>query len=510
MTGRAPLVVVGNPENRRVALFRAAATEAAVPVAVLPWRRLAAGPVRLPRAAVVRIDSPGEDAEVDRLLRGADRPAEHGEIVGLAAWYAGFRAALGRLDQAARSAGATLLNDPADVLAMFDKRACHARLAAARVPVPPALPPVLSVPHPLSGPSVPHPLSGVPVPQLASVPAAPHAPPGPPASAAASTLAGPAGSAAWTGASGGYPELRAAMRAAGWSRVFVKPAHGSSASGVLALQVAPGRIRATTSVELTADGRLYNSLRVRDYTDERQVAAIVDRLAPDGLHVERWFPKAGLSDRTIDLRVLVVAGRPEHVVVRASSGPLTNLHLGNARADLAALRAAMGEPAYGAALQTCVRAAACFPGSLHVGVDLLIGTGWRRHAVAEVNAFGDLLPGLVDPAGRDSYAAELHALRTGRFARWRASAPTPPESAGEPGPTPGPAPASTTPPGPTPVPEAVAAPGPTAGVAPGSTAGWDGRVGWDGRAGRGPRRADDGGTGQHENPGRDRKVGSAA
>ena len=69
--------------------------------------------------------------------------------------------------------------------------------------------------------------------------------------------------------------------------------------------------------------------------------------------------------------------------------------------------------------QNCARAAACFPGSLHAGVDLLIGTGWRRHMVAEVNAFGDLLPGIRDAAGRDSYAAQLHALATGRFDRWR-------------------------------------------------------------------------------------------
>ena len=63
--------VVGNPDNRRVALFRAAAGDWPGGVEVLPWRQLAAGRVRLPEAALVRIDSPGEDAEVDRLLRGA-------------------------------------------------------------------------------------------------------------------------------------------------------------------------------------------------------------------------------------------------------------------------------------------------------------------------------------------------------------------------------------------------------------------------------------------------------
>ncbi|MBO4209429.1 STM4014 family protein [Micromonospora echinofusca] len=359
MTGT-PLVVVGSPDNRRVALFRAAAARVARPVTVLPWRQLAAGPVAVPAGALVRVDSPGEDPEVDRLLRGAETPAEHGEITGLATWYAGLCAALDRLAQAADRAGATLLNAPRDIAVMFDKRACHARLARLGVPVPPAL---------------------------------------------------PAAPADWAG-------LRAALRTTGWSRVFVKPAHASSASGVLALQLASGRIRATTSVELADDGRLFNSLRVRDYRSESEVAAIVDRLAPDGLHVERWYPKAGLDQRTLDLRVLVVAGEPSHVVVRTSRGPLTNLHLGNVRGDLAAVRGALGPAGYAAALRTCVRAAAAFPGCLHAGVDLLIGADWRRHAVAEVNAFGDLLPGLRDDAGRDSYDAQLHALATGRSAAW--------------------------------------------------------------------------------------------
>src|SRR5262249_32481786 len=163
-----------------------------------------------------------------------------------------------------------------------------------------------------------------------------------------------------------------------------------------------------TSVEL-ADGKLFNSLRVRDYTSVRDVASIVDTLASDGLHVERWFPKADLDGRVTDLRVVVIAGRASHVVVRASRGPITNLHLGNARGSLPAFREQAGRRRYAAAMATCERVAACFPGCLHVGVDLMFSSDWSDHAVAEVNAFGDLLPGvLVD--GRDTYAAQVAAL----------------------------------------------------------------------------------------------------
>jgi hypothetical protein len=89
---------------------------------------------------------------------------------------------------------------------------------------------------------------------------------------------------------------------------------------------------------------------------------------------------------------------------------MTNLHLGGRRGDLAAVRAAVGPAAYDEAMRTCARVAQCFPGCLHVGVDLMFSPDWRRHAVAEVNAFGDLLPGLVVD-GRDTYAEQVAAMR---------------------------------------------------------------------------------------------------
>src|SRR5262245_15893239 len=98
------LTVVGNPENRRVTMFAAAVAAAGWPaIEVVPWRQVASGaPVRFAPGATVRIDSPGENREVDRLLRGVT--AAHGEIVGAMRWYDGLRAALRRLDAAAAAA----------------------------------------------------------------------------------------------------------------------------------------------------------------------------------------------------------------------------------------------------------------------------------------------------------------------------------------------------------------------------------------------------------------------
>jgi hypothetical protein len=352
--------VVGNPGNRRVTLFTQAVRAAGLPAPrVVPWLDvLRDGGADFAPEETVRLDSPGEDPEVDRLLRDAGDPAR---VEGSARWYTRFTAAVGTLRGGAR------LDDPGDLAVLFDKRRCHAVLDAAGVPVPAS---------PTSGPDAP-PVRG-------------------------------------------WDDVRSLMRAHRMPRLFVKLAHGSSASGVLAVETAGTRVRATTSVERTPDGALYNSLRVRRYARERDIAAIVDTLAPDGLHLERWLPKASQRGRAADLRVVVVAGRATHAVVRTSRAPMTNLHLGGRRGDLDAVREAV-ESAGGRwadVLQVCERAAACFPRTLCVGVDLLPATGWRRFTVGEVNAFGDLLPGLTGLPGSgaedaDTYAAQVAAVLHG-------------------------------------------------------------------------------------------------
>ncbi|WP_435973126.1 STM4014 family protein [Streptomyces sp. Qhu_M48] len=362
MTAGPRLVVVGDPAGRRVAFFQDALRAAGLPGArVVSWPEVLRGRARFAAGETVRLDSPGEDAEADRLLRGLDDPAR---VEGTGLWYERFTAAVAGLARSVAEAGAVLVDDPAELSVLFDKRLGHGLLRAAGVPVPES---------PTSGPSAP-PVRG-------------------------------------------WEHLRSLTAEAGLRRAFVKLAHGSSASGVLAVETnAAGRVQATTSVELAAGGLLFNSLRVRRYTSEREVAAIVDALAPDGLHVERWLPKASQGGRAADLRVVVVDGRATHAVLRTSRSPMTNLHLGGARGDLDAARAAIAATGgrWTDAVDVCERAAAAFPGTRCVGVDLLPASGWRRFAVGEVNAFGDLLPGLTGLPGSgveglDTYAAQVAA-----------------------------------------------------------------------------------------------------
>ena len=386
-------VVVANPGGRRAELFAAAVTAAGLPAPrVVGWADLLAGRANLSAVVragdAVRLESPGRDFEVERaiLALGADCDDEEdpdqrryerldptavaalafdkGRILAPRQWFLGFRALLGRVAaQLVLAPPHQLLNGTADVAAMFDKRACHARLSAAGVPVPPALP------------------------------GQDKASPGPPLC--------------------GFDDLVARLRDAGWRRVFVKPAHGSSGSGVVAYQVAPaGGHQAVTTVEMVraaGELRLYNSRRLRTYRDGRQVKDLFDALARHRPHVEQWVPKAGIDGRTFDLRVVVTGGRAGHAVVRLSRSPITNLHLLNDRADPAAVRRRTGEPAWAAATAACERAMACFPDSLHGGVDLAITADFRHHAVLEVNAFGDLLPGVLHD-GHDTYAAQVAAV----------------------------------------------------------------------------------------------------
>lgn len=385
MTSTAELLVVGNPGSRRTTLLTAALHRAGHPTPqVLNWQAvLADGPacagavltnaLAAPGApTLVRIDSPGDDPIVDRLLRGAPHCAPRGAITAGPAWHRGFTTATAALGAAVTAAGAHLTADPGDLGVLFDKAACHARLDGAGVPVPAAL------------------------------------------DAPGST------------AVRGWADLRGRVHTRGWTRVFVKPAHGSSASGVLALQLRGRGVGADVLAHGPVrwhHGQPVNSLRPGTFRGETEVGALVDALAPQRLHIEQWFPKLVLHRKAVDVRVLVVAGTATHAVVRTSHGPVTNLHLGNTRGHLATLRAALGDAGWRRVLDVAEAAARCFPGMHTVGVDVLVGARAASCgpqpipvAVAEVNAFGDLLPNLPGLHHRehDTYDAQIHSL-TGAF-----------------------------------------------------------------------------------------------
>lgn len=377
---------------------------------VLPWTEVLADPQLVCRSIqgddIVRIESPGENTAVERTLIelgakirehqlcsgaakvvcsdasescnlpdssrrsatkgcslhqasahslvGVPYGGEYGRIEDSSLWYAGFGSTLKVLhDSCGGAKSVRWMNAPKDIALMFDKGECQAMFHSAGISAPRIL-----------------------------------------------------------GSVSNYEELRLLMRQQGVSRVFLKLPHSSSASGIIAFQTNGLQMVAQTSTELVqrrTETVLYNSLQVRRYTDERQVALLVDTLGAMGLHVEQWVPKAGIDGKSFDLRVVVIAGNARHIVVRTSRTPMTNLHLGNKRGDVDRVRRAMPAKQWEQAMQACQDAAKCFPESLYAGVDLLFTPGFRTHSVIEVNAFGDLLPNVVHDA-ETTYEAEVAAV----------------------------------------------------------------------------------------------------
>jgi hypothetical protein len=139
-----------------------------------------------------------------------------------------------------------------------------------------------------------------------------------------------------------------------------------------------------------------------------ELDAVLGFLLAEGARVERGIRMAQVDGQNFDVRVVVIRGRPTFTVFRLSSLPMTNLHLGGRRGDPASCRAAVPTRAWLDGLDACTEAAGLYDAAA-VGVDLLFESGFLRHFVLEVNAFGDFFPGLVDGQGRGVHAAEIEA-----------------------------------------------------------------------------------------------------
>jgi hypothetical protein len=348
--------LLGQPGSRRTAGFLAACQRHGLSEPrVIPWDEvLSPGfdpAARFSGVNALRIETPADCPAGERLLlaRGyeackaegqypaldpaacARLPDDDGQLRYQRQWYLGFGDALNEIDRWCRSMGLRVMNAPDEIATCFDKLATHDLLYAAEVPM------------------------------------------------------------AYTGGlCMGFDHLVAIMDR-GWDRVFLKPCHGSSASGVMAIaRNKRGEWRAVTTAE--AHGNVIRNLkRPHEIRGLDELRSTVNAVARQRALVEPWFSKATLDGRAFDLRVVVVAGTAAHVVVRTSRGPITNLHLDNRRGDPELAMEAMGYPAWQEAMRLAESGARCFPGCHYLGVDVMIGIHGRSPVIAEVNAFGDLL-----------------------------------------------------------------------------------------------------------------------
>lgn len=373
-------LLIANPENRRVAFFQSALKKLNLAPARVVSYEAAIDDFGLLEDAleadsILRIESPGENEIVTRKLiaLGAENPerdpfvrarfistaeamsltVDEGRLQHVAQWYYGYSKFLSSITALTNQRSIRFHNHPADIEMMFDKRRTQAVLVEADVTVPQVVQGIECCEH-----------------------------------------------------------LLQRMADEQLSRVFVKMAFSSSAAGVLALwRSRSGDLRAVTPVEIEyVDGtaRFYNNLQMQTYTEPEQIAQIIDFILAEGAQIEHWLPKASIRERNFDLRILVVKGKPQHCVVRTSRSPITNLHLGNRRGDLDELKRLVGQAKWKAAMSVAEKASSIVSRSLYVGVDLLLKPGYRDPTVLELNAFGDLLPNVLD-GNRDTYEAEIAA-----------------------------------------------------------------------------------------------------
>ena len=159
-------------------------------------------------------------------------------------------------------------------------------------------------------------------------------------------------------------------------------------------------------VEQNGELLLYNNRRMQLYRGLDDVRRLIDAVCRERAIAQVWQPKAGWRGKRFDLRVVVIAGRAQHVLPRLSSHPITNLQLGAERGDPDELRRDAGEENWHRMLAQCELAAQAYLDNLYCAFDVLVSPGWRRFAIAEANAFGDLLHGSIHN-GKDPYGAEL-------------------------------------------------------------------------------------------------------
>lgn len=174
--------------------------------------------------------------------------------------------------------------------------------------------------------------------------------------------------------------------------VFIKLNKGSGACGVIAYRFnrKRGQAVAYTSLDVI-DGLLVNTKKLKRFTKEKGIQAMIDQLCRQEVLVERWIPKLKYQNAGCDLRVVYQFGRMAYRIARqSSSGPITNLHLNNEALAVEAL--GLSEETAGAVTSLCAKAMECYQGKVScAGIDILLEKGSMKPYIIEMNGQGDLL-----------------------------------------------------------------------------------------------------------------------
>lgn len=205
-------------------------------------------------------------------------------------------------------------------------------------------------------------------------------------------------------------ELLDDLRRRRFPTAYVKLNSGSSASSMAVVRPLEEPVWAWSSL-VRLNGGFYSTRRLCRYQAD-DLHAVLGFLLAEGACVQRGVPMAQIDGQNFDLRVVMLHGRPIFHIFRLSGQPMTNLHFGGRRGDLAACRAAIPTRAWLDAMDHCREAARLYNCDM-VGIDLLFERGFRQHYILEINAFGDFFPGLRDDQGRSVHAVQIEASAEG-------------------------------------------------------------------------------------------------
>ncbi|VAW72257.1 FIG00638667: hypothetical protein [hydrothermal vent metagenome] len=400
-------LLIGNPENRRISAFvEALKSEGLENPIILSHQELIQAPELLYQYKdldlTVRIDSVGENSEVERLLlyqghaeaalssaqsispeRLNLREVRYGELFCPRQYHCGYEQYLYKLQKIFDEIPHwNLLNTPAAIKELFDKRLTSQKYHQAGIPVPDSIVQINTAEK-----------IDIEVSNSSSIDARKNS------NVGISTNAI-------------YPwnpdDLRRAMHKNYWGTVFIKLSCGSSASGLAIYSYKQGGNERMITTMMVRNGRIFNSLKMQIITGRKKIDYLISFLLNEGSIIERSIPKMRLHGDYIDCRVLMIDKEPCFTVVRQSKYPVTNLHLGGQRGDLELLMQQVGTNAWDSAMESC-RNVASLHKSFQLGVDLMFERDFNQHRILESNAFGDLLPRLTKE-GKSVYAYQISRL----------------------------------------------------------------------------------------------------
>jgi hypothetical protein len=368
-------VTIANPDSLRQQAFDAAlqtfwsARGVRFESAVVPWSSVVprlgdlGGLEAFDRPAVLRLESPGRDWEVAlQLIQAGDPTGDYLSLEYSKGWLAypkhffnGFVRVLRGLSHSfAQRPHLHVSSDPADVTSIFDKNETCARLAGAEIPIPPT---------------------------LTTTPLTPQ-------------------------------ELIDEVARRRWGTAYVKLNTGSSASAIAVLRA--DRAPWATSSLIPYNQGFYSTRRLARLSGE-PLQEVLAFLIDQDVCVQQGIRMAQIDGENFDVRVVVIHGEVAFTIFRLSHNPMTNLHLGGQRGDVERCRAAIPTRAWLDGLDHCVEAARLYKADM-VGIDLLFESGYVRHFLLEVNAFGDFFPNLTDARGRGVHEVEIET--TARTLGW--------------------------------------------------------------------------------------------